>query len=180
MTTLAIRPAHSTDIDRIMELERHGFPAPIRESRAVMQHRQEHFPAGFLVLESDAGEVIGYFCSELWDRDAGIDANNFAVGHDIRDVHRADGNRLYVSSMTIDPHHRGNGMGRQFFTQCLAHVRCAMPQIRHSTLMLSAEWTGAHRIYRQAGYAEAIRLPNFFSSIAHHDADAIVMHRDFA
>lgn len=179
MNMLAIRPATNKDIDAIMQLEAHGFPAPIRESRDVMQTRLDHFPQGFLVLDGHTGTLAGYFCSELWDASIGYDTSAFTVGHDIRDVHQPDGSRLYISSMTIHPDWRGNGLGRQFFVQCLARVRQQLPQIRQSTLMLSAEWSGAHRIYQRVGYTEVMRLSQFFSQIAEQDSDAIVMHKDF-
>lgn len=184
MNILAIRPATDKDIDRIMVLEARGFPALIRESRAIMQTRLDHFPQGFLVATDHEDQAIGYFCSELWGSDCGIestmDTSAFTIGHDIRDVHQADGNRLYISSMTIHPDYRGNGAGRQFFVQCLDRTRQQLPQIRQSTLMLSAEWSGAHRIYQQYGYTEIMRLSNFFSNIAQDNADAIVMHKDFS
>lgn len=184
MTTLAIRTARVDDLDAIMQLEAGGFPPAINESREVMQRRMEHFADGFLVLDHADG-VIGYLCSELWAHDhAGgaphCDVAHFALGHDIRQTHRRDGTHLYISSMTIAPTHRGGGLGRRFFQQSVALLRARLPQLRSSVLLLSAEWQAAHRIYRDCGYAEVARLPDFFIDIAAQDADAIVMRLSFS
>ncbi|HEY6773778.1 MAG TPA: GNAT family N-acetyltransferase [Oxalicibacterium sp.] len=183
MTALAIRTARPDDLDAIMQLEANGFPPAIRESRDVMQQRLQHFAEGFLILEHADG-AIGYLCSELWGQDETADsahcnAAHFALGHDIRQTHRCDGTYLYISSMTIAPAHRGDGLGRRFFQQSVALLRARLPQLRGSILLLSAEWLAAHRIYRDGGYTEIARLPGFFADIAAQNADAIVMQLSF-
>lgn len=183
LSALPLRVAREDDIDRIMELEAGGFAPAIRESREVMLTRLRHFPQGFLVLEHDlehgGAQVIGYLCSERWTRGAAdggqFDPAHFTLGHDIRDTHHANGDCLYISSMTIAPAHRGNGMGRRFFTQALALLRQRLPGLRASVLLLSAEWQGAQRIYQSCGYTEIARLDGFFADIAQEDAGAIVM-----
>ncbi len=178
----SLRIACEDDIDRIMELEADGFAPAIRESREVMLTRLRHFPQGFLVLEHDA-RIIGYLCSERWTiddaSDTQFDPDLFILGHDIRHTHRTDGDCLYISSMTVDPAHRGNGVGRRFFTQALALLRRQLPGLRASVLLLSAEWHGAHRIYLSCGYAEVTRLDGFFAAVAANNADAIVMQLSF-
>lgn len=183
MTILAIRTARPDDLDAIMQLEANGFPSAIRESRDVMQQRLQHFAEGFLILEH-AGGAIGYLCSELWAQDHADSANHstathFALGHDIRQTHRRDGTHLYISSMTVAPAYRGDGLGRRFFQQSVALLRTRLPQLHGSILLLSAEWLAAHRIYRDCGYTEIARLPDFFADIAAQDADAIVMRLSF-
>lgn len=184
MTALAIRTARPDDLDVIMQLEANGFPPAIRESRDVMQQRLQHFAEGFLILEHADG-AIGYLCSELWVQDETADsahcnAAHFALGHDIRQTHRCDGTYLYISSMTIAPAHRGDGLGRRFFHQSVTLLPARLPQLRGSILLLSAEWLAAHRIYRDGGYMEIARLPDFFADIAAQDADAIVMRLSFS
>lgn len=179
MHALPIRSARRDDIDTIMALEAQGFHAAIRESRDVMLKRLHHFPEGFLVLENADGKPIGYLCSEIWAADNTIDNTHFALGHDIAQTHRPDGKCLYVSSMTIHPEQRGGGLGRQFFQQSVALLRNRLPHLHDSILLLSAEWSGAHRIYQACGYAEIARLRGFFSAIAQQDADAIVMKLSF-
>jgi ribosomal-protein-alanine N-acetyltransferase len=187
MDALSIRSARADDIDAIMLLEHRGFHAAICESRQVMLQRLLHFADGFLILQDDAGNAIGYLCSELWagghaSDDASGDAfddAHFTLGHDIAESHHADGDRLYISSMTIHPDHRGGGFGRRFFEQSIALLRKRLPQLRESVLMLSAEWHGAQRIYQSCGYVEVMRLPGFFSSIAISDTDALVMKLKF-
>ncbi|HTH45835.1 MAG TPA: GNAT family N-acetyltransferase [Oxalicibacterium sp.] len=177
MSVLHLRPAAPADIDCIMRLETQGFHPAIRETRAVMLQRLQHFPQGFLILLNEAGEASGYLCSELWDGEASFDQAAFALGHDIRATHRVHGTRLYISSMTVDPQYRGQGLGKRFFRQALVQLQTRMPQLRDSILLLSAEWRGAHRIYLGCGYAETARLRQFFAAAAAHDADAIVMQR---
>lgn len=105
---------------------------------------------------------------------------HFALGHDIRQTHRGDGTHLYVSSMTIAPAHRGDGLGRRFLQQSVALLRARLPQLRGSVPLLSAEWQAAHPLYRDCGYAEIARLPDCFIDIATQDADAIVMRPSFS
>ena len=81
--------------------------------------------------------------------------------------------------MTVAPDCRGTGLGRKFFQQSVAMLRTRMPHLHGSILLLSAEWSGAHRIYQDSGYAEVARIQNFFSSIASRDADAIIMQSRF-
>lgn len=176
---LAIRGAQEADLDSIMQLEAHGFMPAIRENIDVMQTRLRHFPAGFLVLENTDKQAIGYLCSELWDATTASAPAAFTLGHDIRQTHHHAGRCLYISSMTIHPSLRGSGIGNAFFSQCLARLRQELPHIDRSMLLLSAEWSGAHRIYRACGYQESARLPGFFSMVATHDADAIVMQYSF-
>lgn len=178
--SLPLRLATEDDLDRIMELEHAGFASAICENRDVMQQRLQCFPDGFLALETPGGKVIGYLCSELWTQDGASAAAHFALGHDIRHAHNPHGVHLYISSMTIDPAHRGGGLGRHFFRQSLAWLRAHQPQLHSSILLLSAEWHVAHRIYLDYGYRERQRLPRFFDAIAMHDGDAIVMQMPFA
>lgn len=180
MSMLSVRSARIDDLDAIMALEENGFPRAICESRDVMRRRLQHFTDGFLVLEDSAGKPIGYLCSELWTRDDPDPVTHFSLGHDILHTHRHDGTHLYISSMTIDPSCRGNGLGNRFFVQSIALLRARLPRLRSSLLLLSAEWISAHRIYMACGYSEIARLPDFFASVATRDADAIVMQLSFS
>lgn len=177
MQALPIRPARLDDLDAIMALEAHGFHPAIRESRQVMLQRLQHFPEGFLVLQGDDDAAIGYLCSEIWIAGNTLDDAHFSLGHDIRQTHRSDGTQLYISSMTLHPDQRGGGRGKEFFRQSLAFLRNRLPQLTQSILLVSAEWQGAHRIYRHCGYEDVRRLRGFFTAIATEDPDAIVMQR---
>lgn len=179
MHNLNVRSAQPDDIDRIMTLEEGGFHKDIQESKSVMLERMRHFPEGFLVLANDADDAIGYLCSELWKSSEMPDVSAFALGHDIRDTHRADGKSLYISSMTVSPAYRGSGLGKRFFQQSIAMLQARLPHLTGSILLLSAEWSGARKIYQDSGYAEVTRLKDFFAAIAAHDADAIVMQTSF-
>jgi ribosomal-protein-alanine N-acetyltransferase len=180
MHKLNIRPARPDDIDRIMALEDGGFHPRIQEDKSVMLERMRHFPAGFLVLANDNDQATAYLCSELWNDGGGMEESAFALGHDIKATHREDGNQLYISSMTIDREHRGNGLGKKFFQQSIHMLRTQLTQLHGSILLLSAEWLGAHKIYQDSGYTETARLKDFFAAIATHDADAIIMQTQFS
>lgn len=162
-----------------MDLEDGGFHQRIQEDKSVMLERMHHFPAGFLVLANDSDMATGYLCSELWDSDGTLHESAFALGHDIKDTHRADGSQLYISSMTVAREYRGSGLGKKFFQQSVHMLRTQLTHVRGSILLLSAEWTGAHKIYQGSGYTEIARLKDFFASIATHDADAIIMQTQF-
>ncbi|WP_076593653.1 GNAT family N-acetyltransferase [Herminiimonas arsenitoxidans] len=179
MHNLNVRSARPDEIDRIMALEDCGFHKNIQESKSVMLERMRHFPAGFLVLANDADDAIGYLCSELWESSEALDVSAFALGHDIKDTHHADGKSLYISSMTVSPEYRGSGLGKRFFQQSIAMLRTRLPHLRGSILLLSAEWSGAYKIYQDSSYTEVTRLKDFFAAIAAHDADAIVMQTSF-
>ncbi len=163
-----------------MDLEDGGFHQHIQEDKSVMLERMRHFPAGFLVLANDSDVATGYLCSELWDSDGTLQESAFALGHDIKDTHRADGSQLYISSMTVAREYRGSGLGKKFFQQSVHMLRTQLTHVRGSILLLSAEWTGAHKIYQDSGYTEIARLKDFFASIATHDADAIIMQTQFS
>ncbi|MNR83545.1 Acetyltransferase (GNAT) family protein [compost metagenome] len=163
-----------------MALEDGGFDRRIQEDSDVMLERMRHFPDGFLVLANDSDQAIAYLCSELWPADSALQESAFALGHDIKDTHRADGQQLYISSMTVASAYRGSGLGKKFFQQSLHMLRAQLTQLHGSILLLSSEWTGAHKIYQDSGYREIARLKNFFASIARHDADAIIMQTRFS
>ncbi len=179
MHKLNIRPARPDDIDRIMELEDDGFHQRIQENKSVMLERMRHFPAGFLVLANDDDLATAYLCSELWDEHSSLQPSFFTLGHDIKDTHRCTGTQLYISSMTIGREHRGNGLGKKFFQQSVHMLRTQLTHLSGSILLLSAEWTGAHKIYQDSGYIEIARLKDFFASIAVQDGDAIIMQTRF-
>lgn len=163
-----------------MELEDGGFHQRIQEDKSVMLERMRHFPEGFLVLANDSDLAMGYLCSELWEVDSSLPHAAFALGHDIKETHKADGSQLYISSMTVATEYRGGGLGKKFFQQSVHMLRTQLTHLRGSILLLSAEWTGAHKIYQDSGYTEIARLKDFFAAIATHDADAIIMQTQFS
>ncbi|MNJ94343.1 Acetyltransferase (GNAT) family protein [compost metagenome] len=179
MHNLNVRCARPDDIERIMELEAGGFHQHIQEEQSVMLERMHHFPQGFLVLANDSDVALAYLCSELWEIGSSLPHTAFALGHDIKDTHRADGSQLYISSMTVAPECRGSGLGKKFFQQSVHMLRAQLTHVRGAILLLSAEWTGAHKIYQDSGYTEIARLKDFFASVATHDADAIIMQSRF-
>lgn len=177
MDELTLRRAEPADLDRIMELERLGFAAANRESRAVYAQRMAAFADGSLVACRER-DVVGCFFAEIWRDVAHFDAEQFALGHDILARHDPlRGDTLYVSSMTIDPILRGGGVGARLFKSCLGRVLGQFAQLRSVVLLVNEHWRPARAIYVAAGFEEVARLAGFFSPDATAREDGIVMRR---
>lgn len=157
---MILTPATPAHLDRVMELEERGFPPEIRESRRVFAARLRDFPRGFLVCLDSPGnggaQAYGYFYAEVW---AG-GRQDFALGHDPGACVDPGGSTLYVASMTLDPERRGGGLGRQLFHQGLAAMQAGFPRLERALLMVREDWTGARRIYQEAGFREVDRRPD--------------------
>ncbi|MBR5915406.1 MAG: GNAT family N-acetyltransferase [Spirochaetia bacterium] len=172
---MKVRPASSSDMERIMKIEENAFILNIQETYQTFSCRMTAFPQGFLVLEDDRGAVQGYFSSELWEK---LPDNNkvFILDHDPLKVHKADGKLLYVSSFALMGSLRGRGLGKLFFRECLKEVRKAAPQIDQVILIVSQEWGSARHIYEELGFKSIRQIPGFFpSDIIPGGADGIVM-----
>lgn len=173
---LMLRQAGAADLEAIMALEEAGFPPGIREQREVFAQRLRVFPAGFLLLCRVDGEALGYFCSERWPRSEGIDPTRLAMDHDIAATHRDDGEELYLSSMTVHPAWRGDGLGAAFFAAALDAV-ARLPGLASILLMVNRDWTAARRIYARHGFAECGQLPDFFRPADSPAQDAVLMRK---
>ena len=173
--TLRLVEAAANDLDRIMELERQGFAADHRELRSAYAQRIATFPQGALMAWRGA-ECVGCVFSEIWRSTPQPDAAHFTLGHDIRDRHDpVHGTELYISSMTLAPNVRGQGLGAVLLQGCLSHVAAAFPQLESAVLLVNAAWTPARRIYTGLGFVEIACLSGFFQSDDAAPEDGIVM-----
>ncbi|HQR03280.1 MAG: GNAT family N-acetyltransferase [Proteobacteria bacterium] len=175
---VALRTAGAADLDRIMVLEAAGFDPAHQEDRAVYTRRIAAFPAGAL-LACDGNNPWACLFAELWEEDpaAGVNAEWFALGHDIYDRHRPGGRTLYIASMTVAPFSRGGGAGGRFFAACVDHLLRAHPSVERVLLLVNENWQPARRIYESQGFAGIARLPGFFRPDSGVPEDGIVMMR---
>ncbi len=177
---LRLIEATAYDLDRIMELEHHGFAASHRETRSAYAQRIATFPQGSLMAWQGA-DCVGCVFSEIWRFTAQPEAAQFTLGHDIRERHDAlRGTELYISSMTLAPAVRGQGLGSGLLLGCMAHVAQAFPCVTSVVLLVNARWTAARRIYGGAGFVELVRLGHFFTTPGAAPEDGIVMRRPMA
>lgn len=175
--SLHLIEATTADLDLIMNLERQGFAAGHREDRAAYAQRIAAFPQGSLMAWRGA-VCVGCVFSEIWRATPKPDAAHFTLGHDIRDRHDpVRGTELYISSMTLAPSVRGQGLGGLLLRGCMAHVAQAFPGVASVLLLVNVHWVPARRIYADAGFAEIARMDGFFHPQGEEPEDGIVMRR---
>ena len=175
--SLELVEATAADLDRIMELERQGFATGHLEPRAVYAQRIAAFPQGSLMAWRGP-DCVGCVFSEIWRAIPQPDAAHFALGHDIRERHDpVAGTELYISSMTLSPTVRGQGLGAALLLGCLEHVAKAFPQLQSALLLVNTAWTPARRIYTGVGFVEIACLAGFFEADNGARQDGIVMRR---
>jgi ribosomal protein S18 acetylase RimI-like enzyme len=169
--------ATPADLDRIMDLERQGFAAGHRELRSAYAQRIAVFPQGSLMAWRGA-DCVGCVFSEIWRDAAQVSAEHFTLGHDIRQRHDAtDGTALYISSMTLSPSVRGQGLGTPLLLGCLEYVARAFPRLETAMLLVNADWAPARRIYAGVGFVEVACFTEFFDAGDGTRQDGIVMRR---
>lgn len=174
---LRLVEATADDLDRIMELERQGFAAGHRELRSAYAQRIATFPHGSLMAWREP-DCVGCVFSEIWRATPEPNAAHFQLGHDIRARHDpVGGTELYISSMTLAPAVRGQGLGAPLLHGCMAHVAQAYPLLTSVVLLVNANWAAARRIYAAAGFVEVARLDGFFGASGGAPEDGLVMRR---
>jgi ribosomal protein S18 acetylase RimI-like enzyme len=174
---LRLLEATPADLDHIMHLERQGFAAGHQELASAYAQRMATFPQGSLVARL-GDDCVGCIFTEIWQFQAQPDAAHFALGHDIRERHDpVRGTELYISSMTLSPAVRGQGLGASLLAGCMEHVYQAFPQLESALLLVNASWVPARRIYEGLGFAEVENFPDFFAADNGARQDGIVMRR---
>jgi ribosomal protein S18 acetylase RimI-like enzyme len=174
---LRLIQATPADLDRIMDLEHQGFAAGHREERAAYAQRISAFPQGSLMAWRGE-DCVGCVFSEIWRAAPVPDVAHFRLGHDIRERHDAvNGTELYISSMTLAPSVRGQGLGTPLLLGCLAHVAQAFPQMETAVLLVNADWAPARRIYAGVSFVEVACFTGFFDAGDGARQDGIVMRR---
>lgn len=160
-----------------MDLERQGFAAGHQEQRAAYAQRIATFPQGSLMAWLGA-DCVGCVFMEIWRFQPQPDAAHFTLGHDIRERHDPVlGTELYISSMTLSPAVRGQGLGAPLLLGCMEHVHHAFPQLESALLLVNTSWVPARRIYEGLGFSEIARLISFFFAGDGPGEDGLVMRR---
>jgi len=174
---LQLVDATAGDLDRIMDLERQGFAAGHQELRSAYAQRIATFPQGSLMAWLGA-DCVGCVFSEIWHATPQPDTAHFTLGHDIRERHDPVlGTELYISSMTLAPSVRGQGLGAPLLTGCLEHVAQAFPGLESAVLLVNASWVPARRIYTGVGFVEVACFTGFFEAGNGTRQDALVMRK---
>lgn len=158
---ITYRNANIADISSIMKIEHASFSEVICEDRKVFTERIATFPDGFRVMECD-GEIIGYICSELWERVHTFSKDLFTLGHSIKNRHKSYGREIYVSSMGLNPEYRSLGLGKTMFNEFVIHITEKFTDIDSIVLLVSEKWSKARKIYASNGFKEIDILEEFF------------------
>lgn len=175
---LIFRNATVKDISSIMTIEYASFSEIICEEEKVFIERIRIFPDGFRVMEYN-GEIIGYICSELWEKANKVSVELFTLGHSIKDQHKVYGREVYISSMGLNPKYRSLGLGKTMFDEFIKHITTKLANIESIILVVSEKWAHARRIYTSNGFREIDVLQRFFcySIDRPYYEDGIVMRK---
>ena len=157
----SLRQAEISDIDVIMQIEKDSFIPAIMERREVFEQRLNVFPEGFIIFEGSKNRrSAGYICTELWDC-IPSDKDFFAVGHDIKKLHNANGSALYISSFALLKEFRGAGNGKMLFGAALNFFKQKF-NMESALLMVNEEWNAARRIYESYGFRKYMVFESAF------------------
>lgn len=177
---LHFKEASLDDLALIMEMEVSGFALGNRERQEVYAQRIACFPQGSL-LAYVGSACVGCFFSEIWQFTPNPGAECFTLGHDIEERHDPlGGTELYISSMTLAPTFRGQGLGPSLFAGGIGQVAACYPQLTSALLLVNESWHSARKIYAAAGFEEIAQLKHFFLPGQGLREDGIVMRRDIA
>lgn len=170
---ITVKPLEPSDIPRIMEIEHASFDPEVCEEACTYRNRIATCTEGSLGFFT--GELlIGFFCSERWDREERYGNDRFSLSHDPGRFHDPEGTELYISSFAIDRTYRNRLSGRQAFS--LAMNRMTGTGNLHSAILLVADhWHAAKAIYSGWGFTEAWRIPACFPDTEGKAHDGIVM-----
>lgn len=175
---IKFRTAEKNDINYIMEIEQSSFSKIVCEDKNVFIQRIETFEKGFIVMEYN-NKVIGYICSEIWDYSEKIDEEKFTFGHLIKDIHKANGNEVYISSMGTLPKFRGHGLGKLMFEFYIKYILDFVESPKSILLVVSENWTNARKIYINNGFKEICIFNDFidYRNIPPFKENVIVMRK---
>lgn len=165
---IEIRLLGNEHISRLMEIETLSFAEGICEDASVYERRIQVWPEGNLGFFYDR-TLLGFLCCELWEFQKSYDLARFSLSHDPNTYHRPSGSELYISSFALDPTYRHILRGRMAFSLGMEYLSLSQSFLS-AILLVSDDWEGAKRIYRDYGFTEIRRLRQFFGN-----ADAVVM-----
>lgn len=164
------------DLERLMEIEKKAFSKNTWENREVYEKRINTFPEGNLGIWFE-DKFIGFICSELWNYEKTYNKDRFMLSHNIEDYHSFSGEELYISSFAIDESFSGKGFGKLSFENFLLEIPKKY-NIKSSILLVSSQWTGAIKIYKNMSYKELDRIESFFTNDNEIFFDGIIMRKE--
>lgn len=140
----AFRPATSTDLPQIADLDHEAFsPYGTAESPAVFARRLAVFPEGFIVAE-DQGAIVGYGCSEKW-----LALREPVMDEDPALTHHPAGVVFCITGMAVRLSHRGRGLGLALAQRMIDIAR------QQGCRQVLLETTHAQGLYERLGFHRA-------------------------
>ncbi len=136
-----IRLATPADLPQVVQLDTEAFsPYGTAESPEIIHARQQVFPAGFVVAETEEG-IIGYGSAEKWRevREPGLDENPLTT-------HAPDGRIFCITGMAVAEAFRGQGVGTALTQHLIETAR------RHHCTAIVLETTHAQAFYTRLGF----------------------------
>lgn len=171
---IQLRPASLADIDSIMKIESAGFIAQIQEAQAVFEKRIKVCPSLFLVFEDKAsGKVVGYLSAEYMSH-VPESAAQLALGHE---PGAAVSSIIYISSFSILPEYRGNGIGGLLCNKALEYFE-SLGTVKTFLLLVNEAWGGAKHIYEKSGFEVINIFENFFPTEGKNKTAGILMKKN--
>lgn len=168
----------SSDINRIIEIERSSFSKDVQESKELYLKRINLFKEGNLGFYAD-DKLIGFFCSELWHFKERYDLNQFTLNGDFEASHNSKGDELYISSFAIDKQYRSLLKGKEAFNLAINFLLKHL-EIKSIILLVGQNWLAARSIYKQWGFKEIAEIEGFFSDSKQDGNKAIIMRSSLA
>jgi ribosomal protein S18 acetylase RimI-like enzyme len=172
---MILRAAKPEDIAGIMNVELNAFIPAIQENEAVFKERIRVCTNCFIVFEDEiSGHTAGYFSAERWNKIPDSDSI-FVLGHSAAKSQCRTGPVLYLTSFALLDMYRGSGLGRKLFAQSIDWFTAHNTGIQKLVLLVNSEWKGAEHIYREYGFTELRRIPEFFPVLSGRNTDGIIM-----
>lgn len=100
------------------------------------------------------------------------------MGHSIKDQHDPTGEEIYISSLGVLKERRGSVFGAMLFEALLKKVKKEYPRIFSAVLIVSENWTAAHRIYKRNGFDEVHIIRDFLTPQYEKWSNGIIMRKE--
>ena len=174
---MILRQITPADLPAVMKIEEASFIPAIQERREVFAERISVCPSCFILFEDDeTHEAAGYFSAERW---TSIPSGNgiFTLNHSARAAYDPEGAVIYLSSFAVLPQFRGQGRGRELFSQSMRWFAAHNSGLTDAVLLVNEAWKGAEHIYVSYGFRETRRIPAFFPSENGPNTDGIIMEK---
>lgn len=159
---IEIRPMAESDLDAVLDVQRHCYPFHLIESRAALLSRQQLAPRTCWIAASPQG-CLGYLFAHPWagDKLPALDAALPQLPE--------QPDSLFIHDLALHPRGRGRGLARRLLRPVFEHAR--RNGLRY-TRLIAVE--GAARFWSTLGYEAGQTSPD---KTAQYGEDAVVMAR---